>query len=159
MIKPVAPPRRQHAVCLIGWSKPAPTDFGDNRGSWAVRLVTARRDFEAAKADNRANADKKIVVLEYEYAQTEVQAQRLKAALADVIAREQDRQDNPPMLNHLWRNVIGCWESDEGRAAWWRKCVAEASAIMAQQAVKYDAYNVDDIARRISMRAAKGPRT
>lgn len=91
-----------YAVCLIGYEKPVPRYFGDNRGAWPVRIATSKKPRDAAKRSDLEQPLHELVVLDFVQVETEEHARILKAALDELLTGS---SDNNKALRHGWRDI------------------------------------------------------
>lgn len=152
-----------HAVCLIGFEKPHPAYFGDNRGAYPVRVATSTKEMTAADRADLDSPFSAIVVLEYVLVNSEAHAKRLKDALDEILLGQQEEKENNG-LRHRFRDVRDCWDQDSGdkeasehdRARWWSIVLAEAQRLLRPGATEFDVYDPDDVAAIIDKKAKRG---
>lgn len=146
-----------YAVCLVGWDRPRPSDWGDNQGVWPVKIVIRKKESDAAKEMDSETPHAHAVVLEHVLVETWAHATRLKGALNEVLLGYQEEKENRP-LKSAFRNVVGCWEpSDEiGRQLFWAALLQDALRILSKTSTSFDVFDDDEAYRRISTKAMKG---
>ena len=140
-----------YAVCLVGWAKPRPMDFGDNEGVWPVKIVIRKKESEAAKEMDLETPHTEAVVLEHVLVESFAHATRLKDALNEVLLGQQEQQDNKG-LRRNFRTVVGCWEENdlEGRALWFAIIVQEALRILKKSSTSFHVFDADEAYKRIA---------
>jgi hypothetical protein len=146
-----------YAVCLVGWTRPRPGDFGDNEGIWPVKIVIRKKELEAAKEWDQESPHAEVEVLESVLVESMAHATRLKDALNEVLLGQQEDAGNKG-LRRNFRNVVGCWEvhDEVGRGLFWSVLLTEAQQILSKTATSFDVFDADEAYRRISGRAMKG---
>lgn len=143
------------SVCLIGWEGPRPRYFGDNAGCWPVRIVTTKKDKDAAKEANIETPHVGVVVLEKVAVPTVEHAKRLKAALDLALLGEVDAKGNEA-LRGSWRDMQGCWETGDDRAIWWGVILEDALRTVKKQAREFEIMDGKERDRRIAASARRG---
>lgn len=129
------------AVCLIGPSEIMARRLGDNRGARPVRIITTAKSQRTAVKDiDLAHPYAKFVVLEHVMVETRDRAERLKAALDKLLIGQQETQDNDQPRHHF-RDVIGCFETDDERALWWAELLLAAQPIVLRAATQFEVYS------------------
>lgn len=146
-----------YAVCLVGWSKPRPMDFGDNEGIWPVKIVIRKKESEAAKEMDSETPHSDAVVFEHVLVATWAHATRLKDALNEVLLGQQEQQENKPLRKNF-RNVVGCWAENDsiGRSMWWSAILTEALQILRKSSSSFEVFDEDEAYERISNKATRG---
>ena len=148
-----------YAVCLVGWDRPRPRDYGDNEGVWPVKITIRRKESEAAKEWDQESPHADIVLLEHILVATMEHATRLKNVLNEILLGEQEQRGNQG-LRRNFRNVVGCWEptDDIGRQLWWAALLTEAERLLKlrKQVTHFDLYDDEKAYRIISKKATRG---
>lgn len=146
------------AVCLVGWTEPGPARFGDNRGSWPVRIaITGKKPEHAAKDDDRFSPHMPVAVLEHVYVQTEAHAKRLKDAL-EAILFGQEQSAGSPECRGAYFNARAFFECETTRALWWSTVLQEAQQRMLERATSFEMITESDKAKRLTRVVAGGVR-
>lgn len=146
-----------YAVCLVGWDRPRPSDWGDNEGVWPVKIVIRKKESEAAKEMDSESPHADVVVLEHVLVQSWAHATRLKDALNEVLLGFQEERESKSLRKNF-RNVVGCWEENDpvGRELWWSIVITEALSILKRTNTSFEVFDDDEAYRRISTKAIKG---
>lgn len=145
------------AVCLVGWDRSRPGDWGDNEGILPVKIVIRKAESEAAKEMDQESPHADVDVLEHVLVPSMAHATRLKEALNEVLLGQQEANSNRG-LRRNFRNVVGCWAEgdDVGRSMWWAVIIEEAQRILDKTSTSFEILDADEAYRRIAARALKG---
>lgn len=144
-----------YAVCLIGYEKPVPRFFHDNRGAWPVRIVTSKKPRDAAKRADLEQPLHELVVLDFVQVETEVHARILKAALDELLLGTSE--DNKA-LRHGWRDI------EQDPAMVWPILLNDAirklteTADDMRRATEFNVFSEAEKERRITAKARSGKR-
>lgn len=114
-------PRDATCVALIGFDRPAPREFGDNKGAWPVRLSIGSDPQAALRRADLEQPYRELKIIGTVWCPTRVHAERLRDVIADLLLGKQESE-----LRHGWRDV------EDPHAAW---SVLLGQAIEAVQAV------------------------
>jgi hypothetical protein len=126
------------AVCLLGYTKRVPRDFGDNQGAWPVRVTTSTNPGDLARKPDQENPLHEVRVHDYVWVETDAHARRLKSRLEALLLGSGEA------LKGSWRDC------DDPLVLW---------PILLQQALEeLDMVSFDDRERiaRASRRAMRG---
>ncbi len=93
-----------HAVCMIGYARPVPRDWGDNRGVQPVRIAMSKKPRDAARRPDIESPIHQIEVLDYVLVESEAHARLLKAKLDELLV---GTSDESKALRHGWRDLDG----------------------------------------------------
>lgn len=140
------------SVCLCGPTQPIPRRMGDNLGGWPVFLIVTAKERTAAKDSDLNSPFHRFEVLEFVKVETREHGERLKHALDIMLLGAQRAQDNE-QPRHKFRDVMGCFETEAERHAWWATLLEDAHREVMKQATRFPIYSAETAQVKIAASA------